>query len=71
MSGLDLNCGDSLKNFTANAVKKGLVNESVVDRAVTISLVTLMRLGFFDGHPSKHKFGKLGKKDVCTQANQT
>ncbi|KAK9073944.1 hypothetical protein SSX86_006538 [Deinandra increscens subsp. villosa] len=69
-AGLDLNCGDSLKNFTENAVKKGLVNESVVDRAVTNNFVTLMRLGFFDGNPSKQIYGKLGKKDVCTQANQ-
>ncbi|XP_024960348.1 beta-xylosidase/alpha-L-arabinofuranosidase 2-like [Cynara cardunculus var. scolymus] len=69
-AGLDLNCGDSLKNFTANAVKRGLVKESVVDRAVTNNYVTLMRLGFFDGHPSKQFYGKLGKKDVCTPANQ-
>lgn len=29
-----------------------------------------MRLGFFDGHPSKQMYGKLGKKDVCTRAHQ-
>ncbi|GKA77952.1 beta-xylosidase/alpha-L-arabinofuranosidase 2-like protein [Tanacetum coccineum] len=69
-AGLDLNCGNSLKKFTENAVKKGLVNESVVDRAVTNNYMTLMRLGFFDGHPSKQLYGNLGKKDVCTQANQ-
>nr|XP_043630640.1 beta-xylosidase/alpha-L-arabinofuranosidase 1-like [Erigeron canadensis] len=69
-AGLDLNCGVSYKNFTANAVRKGLVNESVVDQAVRNSFVTLMRLGFFDGHPSKQIYGKLGKKDICTQANQ-
>lgn len=69
-AGLDLNCGDSLKNFTENAIKKGLVKESVVDRAVTNNFVTLMRLGFFDGNPSKQIYGKLGKKDVCTQAAQ-
>ncbi|CAH1429435.1 unnamed protein product [Lactuca virosa] len=69
-AGLDLNCGDSLKNFTASAVKKGLVNETMVNRAVTNSFTTLMRLGFFDGNPSKQMYGKLGKKDVCTKANQ-
>ncbi|KAI3681507.1 hypothetical protein L6452_36306 [Arctium lappa] len=47
--GLYLNCGDSLKKFTENAVKKGLVKESVVDRAVTNNFATLMRLGLFDG----------------------
>ncbi|KAM0031610.1 putative glycosidase [Helianthus debilis subsp. tardiflorus] len=69
-AGLDLNCGDSLKKFTEKAVKNGLVNESAVDRAVTNNFVTLMRLGFFDGNPSKQIFGKLGKKDICTTANQ-
>ncbi|XP_024960484.1 beta-xylosidase/alpha-L-arabinofuranosidase 2-like isoform X2 [Cynara cardunculus var. scolymus] len=69
-AGLDLNCGDSLKKFTENAVKEGLVKESVVDRAVTNNFATLMRLGFFDGHPSKQMYGNLGKKDVCTKDNQ-
>nr|XP_043627592.1 beta-xylosidase/alpha-L-arabinofuranosidase 2-like [Erigeron canadensis] len=69
-AGLDLNCGDSLKKFTESAVKRGLVKESVVDRAVTNNFLTLMRLGFFDGHPSKQLYGNLGKKDVCTEANQ-
>ncbi|XP_076917758.1 beta-xylosidase/alpha-L-arabinofuranosidase 2-like [Bidens hawaiensis] len=69
-AGLDLNCGDSLKNFTEKAVKRGLVRESAVDRAVTNNFITLMRLGFFDGNPNKQIFGKLGKQDICTQANQ-
>ncbi|XP_071736901.1 beta-xylosidase/alpha-L-arabinofuranosidase 2-like isoform X2 [Rutidosis leptorrhynchoides] len=69
-AGLDLNCGDSLKKFTANAVKQGLVNETIVDRAVTNNMATLMRLGFFDGHPRNQLYGNLGKTDVCTQANQ-
>ncbi|KAJ9552104.1 hypothetical protein OSB04_016149 [Centaurea solstitialis] len=69
-AGLDLNCGDSLKNFTEKAVNRGLVKESVVDRAVTNNFATLMRLGFFDGHPSKQIYGNLSKKDVCTKANQ-
>ncbi|KAJ9552176.1 hypothetical protein OSB04_016221 [Centaurea solstitialis] len=69
-AGLDLNCGDSLKKFTEQAIKKGLVKESVVDRAVTNNFATLMRLGFFDGDPSNQMYGKLGKEDVCTQANQ-
>ncbi|KAA8536487.1 hypothetical protein F0562_028965 [Nyssa sinensis] len=29
-----------------------------------------MRLGFFDGDPSKQLYGKLGPKDVCTPQNQ-
>ncbi|KAF7842627.1 beta-xylosidase/alpha-L-arabinofuranosidase 2 [Senna tora] len=29
-----------------------------------------MRLGFFDGDPSKQAYGNLGPKDVCTASNQ-
>ncbi|KAL4565254.1 hypothetical protein LXL04_029340 [Taraxacum kok-saghyz] len=69
-AGVDLNCGDSLRFHTEGAIKGGLVNESVVDRAVSNNFETLMRLGFFDGNPSKQIYGNLGPKDVCTLANQ-
>nr|GEV21980.1 beta-xylosidase/alpha-L-arabinofuranosidase 2-like [Tanacetum cinerariifolium] len=67
---LDLNCGNFLSQHTETAIKAGLVKESDVDRAVYNNFATLMRLGFFDGHPSNHIYGKLGPKDVCTPANQ-
>lgn len=46
------------------------MKESEVDRAVYNNFATLMRLGFFDGNPSNHIYGKLGPKDVCTPENQ-
>ncbi|KAJ0824701.1 putative non-reducing end alpha-L-arabinofuranosidase [Helianthus annuus] len=52
------------------AVQGGLVEESVVDKAVSNNFATLMRLGFFDGDPSKQMYGNLGPKDVCTPAHQ-
>ncbi|OMO86875.1 hypothetical protein COLO4_20868 [Corchorus olitorius] len=69
-SGLDLNCGSFLGQHTEAAVKQGLLNESAVDNAVTNNFATLMRLGFFDGDPSKQPYGKLGPKDVCTPEHQ-
>ncbi|KAI3690072.1 hypothetical protein L2E82_48047 [Cichorium intybus] len=69
-AGVDLNCGDSLRFHTGGAIKAGLVKESVVDEAVSNNFETLMRLGFFDGNPSKQLYGNLGPKDVCTPANQ-
>ncbi|KAJ0793933.1 putative glycosidase [Helianthus annuus] len=69
-AGLDLNCGKFLAQHTEAAIKAGLVKESDVDRAVTNNFATLMRLGFFDGNPSKQIYGKLGPKDVGTPANQ-
>jgi beta-D-xylosidase 4 len=68
--GLDLNCGSFLGKHTEAAVTAGLVNESAIDRAVSNNFATLMRLGFFDGDPSKQLYGKLGPKDVCTAENQ-
>ncbi|XP_059651110.1 beta-xylosidase/alpha-L-arabinofuranosidase 2-like [Cornus florida] len=69
-AGLDLNCGDFLGKHTEGAVKSGLLKEAVVDRSVSNNFATLMRLGFFDGNPTKGEYGKLGPQDVCTPANQ-
>ncbi|MFS8030369.1 putative glycosidase [Helianthus anomalus] len=69
-AGLDLNCGNWLRDYTMGAVQGGLVEESVVDKAVSNNFATLMRLGFFDGDPSKQMYGNLGPKDVCTPAHQ-
>lgn len=70
MTGLDLDCGSFLGQHTGAAVKAGLVKESAIDKAVTNNFATLMRLGFFDGDPSKQLYGKLGPSDVCTAASQ-
>ncbi|XVE93085.1 hypothetical protein REPUB_Repub01dG0159700 [Reevesia pubescens] len=70
LAGLDLNCGSFLGQHTEAAVKAGLLNESAIDKAVTNNFATLMRLGFFDGDPSKQLYGKLGPKDVCTPEHQ-
>ncbi|XP_027106327.1 beta-xylosidase/alpha-L-arabinofuranosidase 2 [Coffea arabica] len=69
-AGVDLNCGSFLAKNGVSAVNKGLVNESVIDRALTNNFATLMRLGFFDGDPKKQLYGNLGPKDVCTPENQ-
>ncbi|XP_042519498.1 beta-xylosidase/alpha-L-arabinofuranosidase 2-like [Macadamia integrifolia] len=70
LAGLDLNCGTFLGQHTEAAVKAGLLNESAVDKAISNNFATQMRLGFFDGDPSKQLYGKLGPKDVCTPENQ-
>ncbi|KAI9103585.1 hypothetical protein K1719_023208 [Acacia pycnantha] len=70
LAGLDLNCGSSLGKYTEGAVKQGLVDEATIDQAVSNNFATLMRLGFFDGDPSKQTYGNLGPKDVCTTSNQ-
>ncbi|KAI3953588.1 hypothetical protein MKW92_017876 [Papaver armeniacum] len=69
-AGLDMNCGGYLGDYTENSVKQGKVSESIVDQALVNNYVVLMRLGFFNGDPSKQPFGKLGPSDVCTQDHQ-
>ncbi|KAK4558318.1 hypothetical protein RGQ29_007885 [Quercus rubra] len=69
-AGLDLDCGPFLGVHTEDAVKKGLLNEEDVNTALANTLNVQVRLGMFDGEPSKHPFGNLGPKDVCTPAHQ-
>ena len=69
-TGLDLDCGKYLGQYTEGAIKQGLLDEASIDNAVSNNFAMLMRLGFFDGDPSKQPYGNLGPKDVCTAANQ-
>ncbi|CAA2933820.1 beta-xylosidase alpha-L-arabinofuranosidase 2-like [Olea europaea subsp. europaea] len=69
-SGLDLNCGSFLSDHTQAAIDGGLLNETDVNKAISNNFAMLMRLGFFDGDPSKQLYGNLGPKDVCTSENQ-
>ncbi|GAB2291395.1 Beta-D-xylosidase 4 [Dionaea muscipula] len=69
-SGLDLDCGSFLGQHTQAAVTGGLLNESSIDNAISHNFATLMRLGFFDGNPTKQQYGHLGPKDVCTAEHQ-
>ncbi|KAF5195738.1 Beta-d-xylosidase [Thalictrum thalictroides] len=69
-AGLDLDCGTFLSQHTEAAVEGGLVKVSDIDRAITNNFATLMRLGFFEGDPTKQPYGKLGPKDVCTPEHQ-
>lgn len=68
--GVDLDCGTFLSNFTGAAVNAKLIREADIDRAVSNNFATLMRLGFFDGDPTKQVYGNLGPRDVCTPENQ-
>ncbi|KAL7001946.1 Endo-1,4-beta-xylanase 2 [Sarracenia purpurea var. burkii] len=70
LAGLNLDCGMYLGWYTQGAVNAGLVNESVIDNAISYNFATLMRLGFFDGDPRKGPYGNLGPKDVCTGEHQ-
>lgn len=68
-AGLNMNCGDFLKKYTANAVNLKKVDLSTVDQALVYNYIVLMRLGFFD-NPKSLPFANLGPSDVCTKDNQ-
>ncbi|KAG4394952.1 hypothetical protein GLYMA_20G133900v4 [Glycine max] len=68
-AGLNMNCGDFLKKYTANAVNLKKVDVATVDQALVYNYIVLMRLGFFDD-PKSLPFANLGPSDVCTKDNQ-
>lgn len=47
-----------------------MVSEAQVNSALTNTITVQMRLGMYDGDPSKQPFGNLGPRDVCTPAHQ-
>ncbi|XVE82353.1 hypothetical protein DITRI_Ditri15bG0141800 [Diplodiscus trichospermus] len=63
-AGLDLDCGEYYSKFLPNAVTQGKVKEAEMDKSLIYLLVTLMRVGFFDGIPS---LASLGKNDICSK----
>ncbi|GAV76438.1 Glyco_hydro_3 domain-containing protein/Glyco_hydro_3_C domain-containing protein [Cephalotus follicularis] len=65
-AGLDINCGTYMLLNTKSAIEMGKVKEEEIDRALVNLFSVQLRLGLFDGDPSKGKFGKLGPQDVCT-----
>ncbi|XP_077218491.1 putative beta-D-xylosidase 2 [Tasmannia lanceolata] len=69
-AGLDLDCGPFLAIHTQNAIRLGKLSEGDVNAALANTLAVQMRLGMFDGEPSRQPFGHLGPRQVCTPGNQ-
>jgi len=70
ISGMDVNCGDYLKNYTKSAVKKKKLPESEIDRALHNLFSIRMRLGLFNGNPTKQPYGNIAPDQVCSQEHQ-
>ncbi|MFQ6662827.1 hypothetical protein Gotur_030549 [Gossypium turneri] len=66
-AGMDLDCGEYLKNYTGSAIEKKKVAVSDIDRALHNLFSIRMRLGFFNGNPAKQPFGNIGSDQVCSQ----
>lgn len=67
---MDVNCGSYLQKHTADAVKQKKLPESEIDRALHNLFSVRMRLGLFNGNPSKQPFGNIGPDQVCSQEHQ-
>ncbi|KAG6438178.1 hypothetical protein SASPL_103115 [Salvia splendens] len=69
-AGMDVNCGLYLKKYTKSAIQQKKVVESQVNRALNNLFEIRMRLGLFEGTPSRSLYGNIGRADVCSQAHQ-
>ncbi|XP_062098606.1 probable beta-D-xylosidase 7 [Humulus lupulus] len=69
-AGMDVNCGSYLQNHTKSAVLKRKLPVSQVDRALHNLFAVRMRLGLFEGDPTKWRYGNIGPNQVCSQGHQ-
>lgn len=69
-AGMDINCGTYLVRHTLSALKQGKVQEDDINRALFNLFSVQLRLGHFDGNPTKKQFRKLGPKDICTKEHR-
>ena len=65
-----MDCGSFLAVHTEGALNKGKLNEADLNGALANTMAVQMRLGMFDGEPTKQPYGNLGPKDVCTPAHK-
>ncbi|GFQ04441.1 probable beta-d-xylosidase 7 [Phtheirospermum japonicum] len=65
-AGMDVNCGSYLKKYTKSAVSRDKALEQDIDRALVNLFTIRMRLGLFNGDPTKLAFGKIDPTQVCS-----
>ncbi|KAK4769645.1 hypothetical protein SAY86_027795 [Trapa natans] len=69
-AGMDVNCGNYLRNYTKSAVEKKKVSVAAIDRALRNLFAVRMRLGLFNGNPKKQPYGNIGPDQVCSDNHQ-
>lgn len=67
---MDVNCGSYLQNHTKKAVEERKLPVSQIDRALRNLFAVRMRLGLFDGNPSKGPYSDIGPNQVCSKDHQ-
>lgn len=69
-AGMDVNCGSYLRKHTKSALQQKKVSESDIDRALINLFSVRIRLGLFNGDPTKLTYGNISPNDVCSPAHQ-
>jgi Glycosyl hydrolase family 3 C-terminal domain len=70
-TGMDVNCGHYVQNYSASALQQGKIAEADMDRALHNLFSVRMRLGLFNGNPTRYvKYGSIGPNQVCSQEHQ-
>lgn len=68
---MDVNCGFYVQNYSASALQQGKLQEADMDRALRNLFTVRMRLGLFNGNPTRYKkYGSIGPNQVCSQEHQ-
>lgn len=62
--GTDVSCGPEHKKALLNAVKQGLIDEGVIDRAIIRAFTSRFRLGLFDENVP---YDKIGAESVASR----
>lgn len=69
-AGMDLECGSYLTDHAKSAVLQKKIPMSQIDRALHNLFSIRMRLGLFDGNPTRLPFGLIGPNHVCSKEHQ-
>ncbi|BAT81804.1 hypothetical protein VIGAN_03168600 [Vigna angularis var. angularis] len=66
-AGMDVECGDYITKHAKSAVSQKKLPISQIDRALQNLFAIRMRLGLFDGNPTKLPYGTIGPNEVCSK----
>ncbi|CAL9110831.1 unnamed protein product [Musa textilis] len=66
-SGMDLDCSDFVQKHAGSAVRRGILSQGDIDRALFNALALRMRLGLFNGNPRKLPAGNIRPSQVCSK----
>lgn len=68
---MDVNCGNYVQKLARNATQQGILTEADIDRALQNLFSVRMRLGLFNGNPTRYQpYGSIRSDQVCSWDHQ-